>query len=195
MNTSISSLILVTYLGKEGHNTPVQAACSLCPAYDITQAFTKVAQNYPVVDRHILNSMKKCFIRPNKEILSTKSRTAYENCTNANTINEFVNSHYPFAGYDTLEDYFKDNNPMEFVDGIVRPLLVVNSEDDMVCLPENIREDLFQSLGGGLLLRTKKGAHIAFNEGIFGTGNYLSRVTMDFLDTARELEKKCQKKQ
>ena len=47
---------------------------------------------------------------------------------------------------------------------------------------------MFQSLGGGLLLRTKKGAHIAFNEGIFGTGNYLSRVTMDFLDAAKELE-------
>jgi len=185
---SAGSGLLVTYLGKEGDNTPVQAACSLCPAYDITQAFTKVAQNYARVDNHILTSMKKCFIRPNKNILSKKSKTAFEKCNEAKTINEFVNSHYPFAGYDTLEEYFLDNNPMEFVDGIVRPLMVVNSEDDMVCLPENIREDLFQTLGGGLLLRTKKGAHIAFNEGIFGTGNYLSRITMDFLDAARELE-------
>jgi len=192
---SAGSGLLVTYLGKEGDNTPVQAACSLCPAYDITQAFTKVAQNYAMVDNHILTSMKKCFIRPNKNILSTKSIAAYEKCNEAKTINEFVNSHYPFAGYDTLEEYFLDNNPMEFVDGIVRPLLVVNSEDDMVCLKENIREDLFQSLGGGLLLRTKKGAHIAFNEGIFGTGNYLSRVTMDFLDAARELEETKLKQQ
>merc|ERR1711981_823717 len=163
---SAGSGLLVTYLGKEGDNTPVQAACSLCPAYDISQAFTKVAENYAMVDSHILTSMKKCFVHPNKNILRTKSRSALENCTNSNTINEFLNSHYPFAGYDTLDEYFLDNNPMEFVDAIVRPLLVVNSEDDMVCLAENIREDLFQSLGGGLLLRTRKGAHIAYNEGI-----------------------------
>lgn len=185
---SAGSGLLVTYLGKEGDNTPVQAACSLCPAYDITQAFTKVAENYAMVDSHILTSMKKCFIRPNKNILSTKSQTALDNCTQATTINEFVNSHFPFAGYDTLDEYFKDNNPMEFVDDIVRPLMVVNSEDDMVCLPENIREDLFRSLCGGLLLRTRKGAHIAFNEGVLGTGCYLSRISMDFLDAARRVE-------
>jgi len=190
---SAGSGLLVTYLGKEGDKTPVQAACSLCPAYDITQAFTKVAENYSMVDSHILTSMKKCFIRPNKNILSTKSQKALDDCTKSTTINEFLNSHYPFAGYDSIEEYFLANNPMEFVDDIVRPLLVVNSEDDMVCLPENIREDLFQSLGGGLLLRTRKGAHIAFNEGIFGTGCYLSRVTMDFLDAAKTVEERKDK--
>eukprot|EP00092_Neocalanus_flemingeri_P027679 GFUD01030044.1.p1 GENE.GFUD01030044.1~~GFUD01030044.1.p1 ORF type:complete len:608 (+),score=112.93 GFUD01030044.1:51-1826(+) len=187
---SAGSGLLVTYLGKEGDNTPVRAACSLCPAYDISQAFTKLAENYPMVDRHILTSMKKCFIRPNKNILSTKSQTALENCTQATTIDEFLSVHFPFAGYDTLEEYFCDNNPMEWVEGIVRPVMIVNSEDDMVCLPKNIREDIITSLGGVLLLRTRKGAHIAFNEGILGTGCYLSRITMDFLDAARLVEQK-----
>ena len=95
----------------------------------------------------MLTSMKKCFIRPNKNILSTKSPTALDSCSQATTIKEFVNSHFPFAGYDTIEEYFNDNNPMEFVDDIVRPVMVVNSEDDMVCLPENIREDMFKTLG------------------------------------------------
>jgi len=182
---SAGSGLLVTYLGKEGDNTPVQAACSLCPAYDISQAFKNLSEDYPVVDKHILASMKKCFIRPNKNILSTKSQSALDNCSQATTINEFISAHFPFAGYDSLEEYFIDNNPMEWVKGIVRPVMIVNSEDDMVCLPGNIREDVITSLGGALLLRTKKGAHIAFNEGIFGTGCYLSRITMDFLDAAR----------
>jgi len=186
---SAGSGLLVTYLGKEGDKTPVQAACSLCPAYDISKAFDKVAENYPLVDNHILGSMKKCFIKPNEKILESKSTAALECCLNSTTINEFVSSHVPFAGYNTLEEYFDDNNPMEFVDGIRRPLMVVNSEDDMVCLKENIREDLFESLGGGLLLRTRKGAHIAFNEGVFGTGCYLSRITMDFLDAAKKVER------
>jgi len=182
---SAGSGLLVTYLGKEGDKTPVQAACSLCPAYDISKAFSRLAENYPVVDRHILKSMKKCFIRYNKDILGVKSRSALDDCLQATTIDEFVSAHFPFAGYDTLEDYFNDNNPMLWVQGIVRPVLIVNSDDDMVCLPENIREDVIMSLGGALLLRTRKGAHIAFNEGILGTGCYLSRITMDYLDAAR----------
>ena len=187
---SAGSGLLVTYLGKEGDNTPVQAGCSLCPAYDIPQAFSEMAKNYPVVDSRILTSMKKCFIRPNKNILSTKSQTALDNCSQATTIEDFVSAHFPFAGYDTLEEYFLDNNPMEWVEEVVRPVLIVNSEDDMVCMPENIREDVLSSVGGALLLRTKKGSHIAFNEGIWGTGCYLSRIAMDFLDAARMVEKK-----
>ena len=102
---------------------------------------------------------------------------------------------------------------------VARPTLIVNAEDDMVCLAENIREDIVAALPGAVLLRfgsfigtepktissfslvthsqavnarensppqssmmlivtverTQKGSHIAFNEGIFGTGNYLSR--------------------
>ena len=38
---------------------------------------------------------------------------------------------------------------------------------------------------GAVLLRTNKGSHISFNEGLFGQGCYLSRVCMDFLDTAK----------
>ena len=87
-----------------------------------------------------------------------------------------------------MEDYYKDSNPMNWVDGIVRPVLVINSEDDMVCLPENIREDVVLSLGGALLLRSKRGTHIAYNEGLLGQGNYMSRVAMDFLESARAVE-------
>jgi len=77
---------------------------------------------------------------------------------------------------------------MEWVTRVTRPTLIVNSEDDMVCLSENIREDIVGSLPGAVLLRTQRGSHIAFNEGVFGTGNYLSRVTMDFLEAARKVE-------
>ena len=79
------------------------------------------------------------------------------------------------------------SNPMEHIDTIMRPLLVVNADDDIVCLKENIREDVVLATGGALLLRTKRGSHIAYNEGWLGQGNYLVRVSMDFLETARKL--------
>ena len=36
---------------------------------------------------------------------------------------------------------------------VARPTLIVNAEDDMVCLAENIREDIVAALPGALLLR------------------------------------------
>ena len=37
---------------------------------------------------------------------------------------------------------------------VARPTLIVNAEDDMVCLAENIREDIVAALPGALLLRS-----------------------------------------
>ena len=36
---------------------------------------------------------------------------------------------------------------------MARPTLIVNAEDDMVCLAENIREDIVAALPGAVLLR------------------------------------------
>merc|ERR1711874_764745 len=105
----------------------------------------------------------------------------------AQTIEQFVEAHVTLAGSSSVKEYYEDSNPMAWVGSIVRPLLIINSEDDMVCLPENIREDVVLDHGGALLLRTEKGAHIAFNEGALGQGNYLSRVSLDFLESARNL--------
>ena len=44
------------------------------------------------------------------------------------------------------------------------------------------------SLGGALLLRTRRGTHIAYNEGFLGQGNYMSRVALDFLESVRAEE-------
>ena len=41
--------------------------------------------------------------------------------------------------------------------------------------------------GGFALLRTKRGSHVAFNEGLLGQGSFLGRVAFDFLDAAREV--------
>jgi len=186
---SAGSGLLVTYLGKEGDSSPVQAACSLCPAYDISQAFSRLGSVQPAVDSYILRSMKQRFLFNNTEVLQAHPE-ALARCQQAETIQQFIEGHVSMAGFSSVKEYFEDSNPMKWVGSIVRPLLIINSEDDMVCLPENIREDVVLNHGGALLLRTRKGAHIAFNEGPLGQGNYLSRISMDFLQSARNLQNK-----
>jgi predicted alpha/beta-fold hydrolase len=172
---------------QEGDRTPVQAAASLCPAYDISGAFSRLSEQQPTVDRHILGSMKRLFLRPNEALLSAAHPAAWAACRDATTIHQFLLGHVAFAGCADPEQYFAEHNPMAWVGKVARPTLLLNSEDDIVCLAENIREDVVGSLPGALLLRTKRGSHIAYNEGLLGTGCYMSRITMDFLQAAREV--------
>jgi predicted alpha/beta-fold hydrolase len=144
--------------------------------------------NFPTVDKGLLTSMKNLFIKRNVELLGSFSPNAVQECLDASSVDDFLRAHYPFAGYASLDDYFEENNPMEVVNNVVRPVLILNSEDDVVCLKENIRDDVVRSLGGGLLLRTSRGSHIAFNEGLLGTGSYMHRVSMDFLESARVMD-------
>lgn len=186
VGVSAGSGLLITYLGMEGKLSPVQAACALCPAYDLRRAF-RVAEENPRIDKHILNSMKRLFIRPNQEVLSAHSMDGLINCSNSSTVSEFIEAHIPFTGCSSLTSYYSLHNPVEHLAKVKTPLLIVNSEDDVACLAENIREDIVRATPGILLLRTPRGSHISFNEGLLGTGCYLSRISMDFLESAMKV--------
>jgi len=186
---SAGSGLVGTYLGQQGDKTPVQAACSLCPAYDTRTVFTNV-KKYPSMDNFLLQAVKKRFLYYNEQLLKEAFPEAYDACKNAKDIEEFVDAHYAFAGYDSLAEYNEDSNPLSWVPKIVRPVLLVNADDDMICTKENIKEDMVTDLPGALLIRTERGSHIAFNEGLFGQGNYLSRISFDFLEAAREYASK-----
>ena len=50
---------VVSYIGREGRGTPVGAAASLCPAWDIRKSWHLLRDLYPRMDRFILNSVQK----------------------------------------------------------------------------------------------------------------------------------------
>ena len=78
--------------------------------------------NYPSVDKHILGSMKRLFLKPNLAILNEKSPEALQDCSAATTIHEFLHAHWPFSGAASLEEYWAENNPMEWVDKVDLPI-------------------------------------------------------------------------
>ena len=49
---------VVSYIGREGSGTPVGAAASLCPAWDIRKSWHLLRDLYPRMDRFILNSVQ-----------------------------------------------------------------------------------------------------------------------------------------
>ena len=192
MGLSAGSGLLVNYLGSSGENCGVNAACCLCPAYDIEKAFVNLYQRYPNIDKTLLSEVKKKYILANVSVLQKYNSNAVDICKRAKSLNSLIHAHVPFTGSPTLEDYMIRSNPMNHVFGIRCPVMILNSEDDMICLPENIRDDLAQDHGGVLLLRTSEGSHIAFCEGWNGAGNYLVRTSLDFLDGAMEVKAKVE---
>jgi len=88
------------------------------------------------------------------------------------------------ASYDTEEQNFHQNIPMECVGSVAN----LNGENDIVCLQENIGDDVIELNPDAPLLRAQRKSHIAFNEGLLGDGNYSFRVTRDFLETAMKMK-------
>ena len=58
---SAGSGLMVSFMGQMGDNTPVNAACSLCPAYDIDQAFRRIAIAHPLVDKFFVKDNSNYF--------------------------------------------------------------------------------------------------------------------------------------
>ena len=67
------------------------------------------------MDKHILGSLKRLFLQRNEEILCSKSPKAYNDCSNAQTVHQFIKSHYTFAGFSSLKEYYAANNPIDWI--------------------------------------------------------------------------------
>ena len=80
------------------------------------------------------------------------------------------------------------SNPMNHIAGNHIPFFLLNSEDDVICLKDNIQEDLPEKLGNDMnifMVKTTYGSHISFREGYFGEKDFLTRLTFDFFDAVR----------
>ena len=168
-------------------STHVDAAVGLCPAYDVSTSFDHLQIEFPLTERLMLSQLKRLFLVPNARILRSLSAHAYDACLHATTLPQLFAAHAPFAcGHADADarDYFERFNPMHVCEHVRVPLLLVNSDDDMVCPPGSVREDLVRETAGVALLRTRRGSHCAYSEGLFGEGSYAARVAMGFLDAA-----------
>ena len=115
---------------------------------------------------------------------------ALEKARQASFIHEFLEAAAPFAGCQNVDQFYEENDPMTFFHGNATPCLLLSSLDDFVCLKEMIAyEDVRDWATNYVLLTTDTGSHISYNEGSWGQGNYMWRVTLDFFDTIRCLQK------
>jgi predicted alpha/beta-fold hydrolase len=174
---------LVSYLGKSSENCIANAAASLCPAYDISNAFNELSNFF---SNYLTKCMQDLFIKNNEKILIDEYGTEkFKQISSSKKMHEFINNHYHYAGCRSIDEYWEDSNPVKVFEKNKIPCMILNSLDDPICKKENILFDQFSKFKNYVLLTTEIGSHIAFMEGFFAKESWMERVTMDWLESCR----------
>ena len=190
VGVSAGSAQLISYLGRAGPATPVGAACAICPAWDVPTAFARMGEGEPLAERAMVRQVQKTFVRRNERVLRAWDADAVDACLAADDLPGLLAAHAPFAMRRrgaSADEYLASHDPMAVRANVSVPTLLLNAEDDFVCPVDLARPDVVCSeLPGTLLLITKEGSHVAFNEGRLGRKSFHARVSFDFLEAARE---------
>lgn len=181
VGVSAGSGLLVRYLGEEQGKARFRAAVSLCPAYDLRDAFHHAHRVY---DRYLARKMVDFFLVKHRDVLGDVD--GYGDCAAATTIAEFHDRLYPLAGFASREAYYRGSNPMEVAADVTVPMLVINAEDDPVCVVRNVHRHLddMQRLPRTLLALTRHGGHCGFFDAVLGGESWADRAIAEYLRAA-----------
>ena len=165
--------LAVRYAGEKGSTCAFDAMTMVCPGYDTTEggAFSRFE---PALDTHLLKSVKRLFLSGENErtwrawSASDAGRAgSFDDLKRTRTMAEFQRVAYRAEGYASLEEYHERTNPMGTALNIETPTLVINADDDPVCAPSNVDDNVFCFDGAcaRALVRTPIGTHCCFYEG------------------------------
>lgn len=162
IGSSAGSGLLVRYLGETGEKALLDAGVAYCPAYNTDVAFDRL---HPFYDAKITRDLIAEFIAPHKEQFGHLPEFAH--ACQARTLAQLQQYMHALSGYDSPEHYAEHCNPAPVMHRIRVPLLVINADDDPVCVLQNVleHEPLIQQMEHTLLVRTQRGSHCAFYEG------------------------------
>ncbi|MFA5937830.1 MAG: alpha/beta fold hydrolase [Sinimarinibacterium sp.] len=162
VGVSAGSALLVRYLGEEGGRSLIRAGIAYCPGYDISVAWSRVHRPY---SRWMANRLKRHFLEPNFAMFGNLS--TYRLCLATRDIEQFHQHFYEIAGSANVADYLERSNPVLVFDGVAVPVLILNADDDPVCVIDNALDhvETIRHLPDAMLVRTARGSHCAFFEG------------------------------
>nr|WP_109020757.1 alpha/beta fold hydrolase [Leptospira kobayashii] len=197
---SAGSGLLARYLGESGLKSKFKAAVAISPAYDIEKAFHRI---HPMYSKIMGQRLIDYFLKKHYESLSQLK--GFPEVMNTKTMGEFQDRLHHVAGYKSKEEYYLNSNPINVAKNIKTPLLILNSEDDPICVYMNVMENLhwLTTLQHSILVKTKRGSHVAYFEGLFANswsdsvlGEYFQAVLKqtETVKTTRKVAGKKKKK-
>ncbi|QMV62120.1 alpha/beta fold hydrolase [Pseudomonas berkeleyensis] len=179
--------LLIRYLGEQGDDTPLRGAFAYCPGYDISVAF---ARSRAPFTRLMARKLVRQFVTPNKDTLAhLPSFAALEG---AQSLDEFHQHLYECAGYPSHQAFLDNCNPVTLMHRVNIPLLVLNAEDDPVCVLDNVQDhrQAMANMPRTILAVTARGSHCAYLAGLtaYPWAHHLAAEFLQALDAGAEQE-------
>ncbi|MCP1616444.1 hypothetical protein FBY21_1050 [Pseudomonas sp. SLBN-26] len=174
--------LLIRYLGEEGEATPLRGAFAYCPGYDIRVAFARSRAPYT---RLMARKLVRQFVTPNRDALAHLPSLAV--LEGAQSLDEFHRHLYECAGYPSQQAYLESCNPITVMEAVSIPLLVLNAEDDPVCVVGNVRDHqhAMARMPRTVLAVTRRGSHCAYLAG-FTARSWAHHLAAEFLRAVHE---------
>jgi uncharacterized protein len=183
VGVSAGSALLVRYLGEEGARSLLRAGVAYCPGYDVSVAWGRVPATY---SQAMARRLKRHFLEPHVHAFGHLK--TFEACLATRDLAEFHAQFYEIAGCADVDAYLARCNPVLVFDQVAVPVMIINADDDPVCVAENTRDhvDAVRRIPQALLVRTARGSHCAFFEG-WGARSWANRLIADYLVKADDI--------
>ncbi|XP_057490682.1 embryogenesis-associated protein EMB8 isoform X2 [Actinidia eriantha] len=173
--------VTVKYLGEDGENVPVAGAVAICSPWDllIGDRFISRRLVQKFYDRALTIGLQGYA----KLHQPRYSRLAdWEGIRKSRSIRDFDNYATCLVGkFETVDTYYRRCSSSSFVGNVSVPLLCISALDDPVCTREAIPWDECRANENIVLATTQHGGHLAFFEGVTGSGLWWVRAAFEFL--------------
>ena len=181
---SLGAGLLLKYLGEEGAASPLRGAVAVSPSFDfhIKPAHFELWSRYRLVD-----GLKE-WARKNRERLA-HPKLDFERVLASVDVREFdTHAVVPVYGFSSVDEYYEASSAIRVAHDITTPTLALCAADDPVCSADGVPR-LPEAFGPGLaVLVTRRGGHVGFASGFWGTESFMDDVVEDFLKACREAE-------
>lgn len=183
VGVSAGSGLLTRYLGEEGRRSLIRAGVAYCPGYDISVAWGRVPAMY---SQAMAKRLKRHFLEPHAAMLGHLK--GYQACLATRDLAEFHAHFYDIAGCADIDAYYARSNPVLVFDKVAVPVMIINADDDPVCVAQNALDHMeaVRRVPDALLVRTARGSHCAFFEGWMAR-SWANRLIADYLVAAHGL--------
>ena len=157
---STGSGLLLSYLGEAGATSKLNAAVCISPCFDAEALFK--SNSLPEPYNWLWTFKLKSVLRQHPCLGNVINYNLALQSTSIKELDERV--YVKLNQYNSLEEYWRYNDPMRNITNISVPVLCVSALDDPICPKETIPFSLFKTSNNLFLVTTDKGGHCGFLE-------------------------------
>lgn len=181
VGTSIGANILVKYLGENGEKVPVAGAVAICSPWDLLIGDRFICRRLvqKLYDRALTIGLQG-YAKLHEPRYSRLAN--WDGIRKSRSLRDFDNFATCLVGkFETVDTYYRRCSSTTYVTNVSVPLLCISALDDPVCTREAIPFDECRANKNIVLATTQHGGHLAFFEGITGSGLWWVRAVGEFL--------------